>query len=151
MRVISIERGSFPNVFVTFLAHACVHCAQPSCIPACPAGAISRQADGVVVLDREKCLGRDSCGMPCFVVCPYESPQFGEEENPKMQKCNLCQERWLDDRKPVCVEACPTRALDAGPMDELIAKYGDLQQVEGFIYSPELGPSIVFKALRARL
>ena len=151
MRVTTIERGDFPDVSVTFLAQACLHCVEPSCIPACPANAISKRTeDGIVVVDREQCLGKDSCGMPCFDACPYESPQFGEEENPKMQKCELCLERWPQGQKPICVEACPMRARDAGPVDELIAKYGDRREAEGFVYAPELKPSIIFKTSRPR-
>lgn len=151
MRVTTIEQGNFPNVSVTFLALACLHCVEASCIPACPAGAISkREEDGIVVVDGEQCLGRDSCGMPCFYACPYQSPQFGEEENPKMQKCELCLERWSEGKKPICVEGCPMRALDAGPVDELIARYGDLRNTEGFVYSSELKPAIIFKASRPK-
>jgi len=121
-------------------------------MPACPANAISkRDEDGIVVADREQCLGRDTCGMPCFLACPYESPQFGEEDNPKIQKCELCLERWSQDKKPICVEACPMRALDAGPIDELIARYGDLREAEGFSYSPEIKPVVIFKKVRPKL
>lgn len=152
MRVITLEEGKFPDVSVTFLALSCLHCVEPSCIPACPANAISkRPEDGIVVVDREQCLGKDACGMPCFEACPYQSPQFEQEENAKMQKCDLCLERWPEGKKPMCVEACPMRALDAGPLDELVAKYGDLREVKGFEYSSELKPAIVFKALRTRL
>ena len=37
------------------------------------------------------------------------------------------------------------RALDAGPIDELIAKYGDVKEAHGFIYSLETKPSVIFK------
>ena len=36
-----------------------------------------------------------------------------------MQKCDLCIERWTDGKKPICVDACPPHALDAGIIDEL--------------------------------
>jgi len=152
LKVTTLERGKFPDVLVNFLVQACWHCAEPACIPACPASAISKRVeDGIVVVDSEKCLGRDTCGMPCFLACPYESPQFGEEDNPKMQKCELCLERWSEGKKPICVEGCPMRALDAGPIDELITRYGDLKEAVGFAYSPELKPPIVFKKARSRL
>ncbi len=67
------------------------------------------------------------------------------EEIAKMQKCNLCAERWLSNQKPTSVEACRTYALDAGPVDELIAKYGDVKEGEGFVYSPIACPSVVLK------
>jgi hypothetical protein len=37
------------------------------------------------------------------------------------------------------------RALDAGPIDDLKRKYGDLKDVEGFVCSAETNPSIIFK------
>jgi Fe-S-cluster-containing dehydrogenase component len=62
-----------------------------------------------------------------------------------MQKCDLCIDRWAEGKKPVCVSSCPVQALDAGPMDELRAKYGDAGEAEGFTYSASLVPSIIFK------
>ena len=62
-----------------------------------------------------------------------------------MQKCNLCLDRLMENKKPICVVACPVRALDVGPMDELIANYGDCRAVDGFVYYNKLKPSIVFK------
>ena len=145
MRVTTIEKGKCPDVFVAFLAAACYHCTKPACVDACPASAITkRKQDGIVVVDREACLGRDKCQL-CLESCPYDAPQFGAEESAKMQKCNLCLERWAEHKKPICVDACPMQALDAGSVKELRAKYGDNREAEGFVYSPKLIPSIAFK------
>jgi anaerobic dimethyl sulfoxide reductase subunit B (iron-sulfur subunit) len=54
-------------------------------------------------------------------------------------------DRLTEGKKPICVEACPTWALDAGPLDELRAKYGDVKNAEGFVYSRDLAPSVTFK------
>ena len=62
-----------------------------------------------------------------------------------MQKCDLCIDRWAEDKKPICVEACPVRALDAGPMEELEAKYGNNRDGHGFVYSGIVKPSVVTK------
>jgi len=145
IRVLTTEKGKYPDLFVAFLATACYHCAEPTCVPACPVDAISkREEGGVVIVDRETCLGKDNCDM-CLQACPYDAPQFGAEENAKMQKCDLCFDRLEEGKKPICVEACPLRALDAGPMEELRAKYGDIREAEGFGYSEKLIPSIVSK------
>ncbi|MDP2952746.1 MAG: dimethyl sulfoxide reductase subunit B, partial [Chloroflexota bacterium] len=53
--------------------------------------------------------------------------------------------RWSEGKLPVCVETCRTRALDAGPLDELKAKYGSLNKAEGFVYSRRNKPAIVLK------
>lgn len=139
------EEGEFPQLFVAYLSQPCFHCLDPRCMAACPAGAIHKREDtGIVEVDQEKCLGESFCGV-CQEVCPYGSPQFGEDENAKMQKCNLCLDRWLEGKKPICVEACPMRALDAGPLEELKMKYGTRQEGAGFTYSLEMKPSVIFK------
>ena len=81
----------------------------------------------------------------CLSACPYDAPQFGVEENAKMQKCHYCIERLAENKKPACVDACTMRALDAGPMEELRRKYADIRDAEGFVYSEKLIPSVVFK------
>ena len=144
-RVQTIERGKYPELFVAFLSTACYHCTEPACIAACPAGAISkRKEDGIVVVDREACIGKDSCGL-CLEACPYDAPQFGAEENAEVQKCNFCVERWSEGKKPICVASCPTRALDAGPIEEMEAKYGKIHRAVGFTYDDKLQPSVLFK------
>ena len=146
MRVQTFEQGKFPDVSVHFLAIPCLHCSQPACIEACPVAAISkREEDGIVVVDRDKCRGKDSCDL-CWQACPYGAPQFGSEANAKMQMCNLCLDRWDDHKKPICVDACPMRALDAGPVEELKAKYGDVREAAGFVYSQDCIPSTIFKS-----
>ena len=145
LRVTTMERGKFPEVSVAFLVTSCYHCAEPPCVSACPVDAIlKREEDGIVVVDGDKCVGGENCDL-CRQVCPYDAPQFGVENNPKMQKCDFCLERLREGRKPVCVEACPVRALDAGTLDELRAKYGNVQEAEGFIYSSSAIPSIILK------
>lgn len=144
-RVTTKERGKFPNLFVTHLSLSCNHCTNPICATVCPYNAIiKREEDGIVVVDLKKCLGKDECGALCKNLCPYSSPQFGTEENARMQKCNLCSDRWVENKNPICVEACPMRALDAGPLDQLKTKYGTIKNADGFIYSTKIDPSIIF-------
>ena len=149
-RVITIEKGKYPDLFVAFLATACYHCLKPACVDACPVGAISkREQDGVVVVDRDACLGNDSCEM-CVEACPYDAPQFGVEKDAKMQKCDFCLERLAEGKKPICVDACPMRAMDAGSVEELKEKYGDVREAEGFLFNDKLMPAVFFKPKRSR-
>jgi anaerobic dimethyl sulfoxide reductase subunit B (iron-sulfur subunit) len=103
-----------------------------------------RELDGVVVVDTEVCQGKGNCSL-CLDACPFDAPQFGTGENPKMQKCHFCLDRLAMNRKPACVDSCPMRALDAGPIEELREKYGDIREAEGHIYFHEIIPSIIFK------
>jgi len=146
IRVPAVEKGKFPDLYLGYLFLTCFHCASPPCVKACPVGAIiKRTEDGIVVVDREACVGGERCKFACRKACPYRAPQFGAEANPKMQKCNLCLERLKDGKKPICVDACLTRALLAGPLEELKAELGDIREAEGFVYSTKAAPSIIFK------
>jgi anaerobic dimethyl sulfoxide reductase subunit B (iron-sulfur subunit) len=145
IRVKTVEKGKYPNLFVAFLPTTCYQCRAPACASACPVNAITKRVeDGIVTVDRDACLGKDNCGL-CLEACPYEAPQFGTEKNAKMHKCDLCIDRWAEGKKPVCVVSCPMQALDAGPVDELRTKYGDVRETEGFTYSETLAPSITFR------
>jgi len=145
-RVELVERGTFPDLFVAYTSTACNHCGIPPCMKACPEKAISkRESDGIVVVDREKCLGNKECNMRCLNACPWKAPQFGPEEGAKMQKCNLCLERLEQGKAPICVEACPMYALDAGPLELLREKYRDISKgidIPGF---KKFYPSLLLK------
>lgn len=144
--VVQTEKGKYPHLFIAYHSLSCLHCAEPACVGACPVNAIQkRKEDGIVVVDREACLGKDACGL-CKDACPYRAPQFADEPDAKMQKCNFCLERWAEGKKPICVESCPMRALDAGPLNEMEAKYGKLRDVAGFTYDAKNKPAVVFKA-----
>jgi anaerobic dimethyl sulfoxide reductase subunit B (iron-sulfur subunit) len=144
IRVKTIEKGRYPDLFVAFLPVLCNHCLKPACVSVCPADALTKRIrDGIVTVDGEKCLGKEVCGL-CLDACPYDAPQFGAEEDAKMQKCDLCIDRWADGKQPICVSSCPMQAIDSGPLDELRAKYGDYREAEGFRYNEKLVPSIAF-------
>ena len=144
LRVVTIEKGDRHELFVAWLVSMCVHCAEPACLPVCPFGAIAkRESDGIVTVDADLCLGASSCGH-CREACPYNAPQFIGGEG-AMRKCDLCLARWERGQNPVCVMACPMRALDAGPIEVLRDRYGSAATAaEGFIPHPGR-PAILFK------
>jgi len=140
------ESGKFPDVFVSYLIRPCYQCEDPVCIPVCPVEAITkREEDGIVVVDSEKCIGKDECGFKCLKACPYDAPQFGPEKEAKMKKCNYCVDRHLEGKLPICVESCRTHALDVGNLEELQEKYGDIKEADNFVYSERTKPAIIFK------
>jgi anaerobic dimethyl sulfoxide reductase subunit B (iron-sulfur subunit) len=61
-----------------------------------------------------------------------------------MQMCDFCPDKLAVNEKPICVAACPVRALDAAPLEELKQKYGEAREARGFAYST-IGPSVIFK------
>ncbi len=95
------------------------------------------------IAEAKRCL--NCAGHLCKDACPYEAPQFADEEKAKMQKCDLCFDRFGNGKKPICVEACPVRALDAGKIEDLRSKYGDLKEAYGFRYSAVTEPAITNK------
>ena len=144
--VTPIERGKFPAPHLSYLALPCLHCANPPCLIACPVDAIAkRDADGIVVIDRGKCIGGEECGVRCLKACPWDAPQFGPEDNARMQKCDFCLKRLEKGQQTICVESCPMFALDAGPIDQLIERYGDVPAADGFKPSERFRPSVTFK------
>jgi len=99
------------------------------------------------ISEAERCL--NCAGHLCKDVCPYSAPQFADGEKTKMQKCNYCVDRFEMGKQPVCIEACYARALDSGTLEELKAKYGDIQETSGFVYAGEIKPSVIFKPKKA--
>jgi len=113
-RVIAIWSGQFPNVTFETLSLSCMHCGDPACEAVCPTGAIKKRAeDGIVTVDRTKCIG---CRY-CFFACPFGVPQYGKDGT--MQKCEFCLDRLAAGKEPACVWTCPSGALHAGTMEEL--------------------------------
>lgn len=151
IRVKSIEEGKFPNLSLAYLTISCNHCADPPCVKACPTNAITkREKDGIVIVDRDKCVGKDDCGSKCLKVCPWDSPQFSDEPNSRMQKCDLCLSRLEKGQQTVCVEACPMYAIDVGPLEQLREKYGNNIIAEGFLNSAKIDPSIVIRCKKGK-
>lgn len=109
------------EAFAYYLSISCNECSDPACVKVCPTKAhFKRAEDGLVLIDPKKCIG---CGA-CLAACPYGAPQLDREAR-KMRKCDTCLDRREKGLNPVCVDACPQRALDFGPIDELRKKYGD--------------------------
>ena len=100
-------------------------------------------SEEAAITEAERCL--NCAGHLCKDVCPYSAPQFDDGEKAKMQKCNFCIDRHEKGKRPVCIESCYARALDSGTLEELRAKYGEIQETSGFVYSKMHKPAIIFK------
>jgi tetrathionate reductase subunit B len=140
--------GKFPDLKMHFLPRVCQHCDEPPCREACPAGAIIKREDGVVVLDEATC---DGC-QTCLNACPYDVLFFNAEAN-KAEKCNLCSHRILRGLEPFCVVCCEGQAIyfgdlnDPGSRVSKIMAFGETYQLpphegtgRGVFYCPPKKP-----------
>ena len=109
-----IEKGDFPDVSRSFLPRLCNHCSTPNCVSVCPTGATwKREEDGIVVVDKDICIG---CKY-CVQACPYDA-RFSNPDTGSADKCDFCLHRVSQGLEPACVEACPSRARIFGDIND---------------------------------
>jgi len=124
-RVEEIERGTFPKVKLTYIPINCMHCDSPPCIRACRIGAIIKRADGIVLINPEKCNGCVDIAKPlCLDACPYNTIYFNEKLR-IAQKCTFCV-HLIDGKDPLykfgiprCVDVCQKEAMIFGDEETL--------------------------------
>lgn len=102
----------------TFVKFQCMHCADPSCVSACIVGALTKQPNGAVIYDADKCIG---CRY-CMVACPFQVPAY-EYDNPltpQVRKCTFCFEQIKDGGLPACAQVCPREVITFGKREDLL-------------------------------
>ncbi|MEI6678884.1 MAG: nitrate reductase subunit beta [Mariniphaga sp.] len=88
-----------------YLPRMCNHCLNPSCVAACPSGAVyKRGEDGVVLINQEKCRG----WRLCVTACPYKKSYYNWTSG-KSEKCLLCYPRLESGQAPACMHSCVGR------------------------------------------
>ena len=93
----------------------CNHCDHPPCALVCPVKATYKRKDGIVIVDKHRCIG---CRY-CLIACPYNMRMFNfkgnhEWQNQKVparahgvsESCHFCFHRVDKGLEPACVEAC---------------------------------------------
>ncbi len=109
-----IEKGTFPNVSQNFLPRLCNQCSAPQCVSVCPTGATyKRPEDGIVVVDKDICIG---CKY-CLLACPYDA-RFLNPVTGTADKCDFCQHRLAQGLEPACVSTCFNRARIFGDLND---------------------------------
>lgn len=113
----------------------CQHCAHPPCVDVCPTGASFKRADGIVLVDRHRCIG---CRY-CMLACPYKARSFVHEpvtgqraEVPRgkgcVEGCTLCVQRVDRGLEPACVEACAAAGRGAIVFGDLNDPQSDISK-----------------------
>ena len=158
-RVTRELEGTYPDVHMTAYPMLCMHCENAPCVEVCPTGASVKREDGIVVINKDECIGCKSC----MEVCPYDVRHFSESEDgyfgaelneyeelmyptmPKgtVDKCTFCADR-IDagaGQVQACVAACPGGARVFGDLEEIKAQ---AEAADGFQLLPEEGtnPSV---------
>jgi len=132
------DRGAFPMVDVAYVFQACQHCDDPPCLHAARDGAVTKRADGIVVIDPERARGQKQI----VEACPYAAIEWNEAlQLPQHWNfdAHLLDAGWLAPRP---VQACPTGALaairlDDDERDQMIAAEG-LETLPGSAHRPRL-------------
>jgi tetrathionate reductase subunit B len=134
------------------LPRLCNHCEEPPCIPVCPVGATFQRADGIVVVDGERCVG---CAY-CVQACPYDA-RFINHDTGKADKCTFCAHRLDAGLLPACVETCVGGARIFGDLNDagsqvrqLLEQSKNKNKVK--VLKPEMGskPHVFYLGLDAR-
>ncbi|MGH9381319.1 MAG: 4Fe-4S dicluster domain-containing protein [Thermoanaerobaculia bacterium] len=108
-----IEHGSFPDTRRSAAVLRCNHCADAPCITICPTRALHKRPDGIVDLDRDRCIGCASC----IQACPYDALHI-DDRHGTAAKCHLCAHRLDVGLAPACVSVCPEEAIHVIDLDD---------------------------------
>lgn len=93
----------------TSMALQCRQCMDAPCLDACLAGALTRDPETrMVIIQEERCIG---C-WTCTTFCPY-GVIYPWPERKVALKCDRC--NYME--YPVCVDVCPTKALELVDLD----------------------------------
>lgn len=107
------EYGAYPDVRVAMTPSQCMQCDDAPCVRVCPTGASYRDANGVVLINSNDCIG---CRY-CVEACPYGARYF-DDESGTVDKCTFCGQRVEQGLEPACVATCPTRTRVFGDLDD---------------------------------
>ncbi len=130
-RVLDTQRDTAPDAYTvlnkfpnpkdpskpSFVRKQCMHCAQPACATACLVKALEKKPEGMVVYNKDRCMG---CRY-CMLSCPFDAPKYEYNSPlPYVRKCVFCYDRVKNGEQPACSEACPEGASLFGKRRELV-------------------------------
>jgi Fe-S-cluster-containing dehydrogenase component len=107
-----------------FVPKLCNHCDNPPCVQVCPVGATFKSEDGVILVDKEYCIG---CRY-CIQACPYGA-RYLDPRTKTADKCTFCYHRITKGLLPACVEVCPTQARVFGEFKVMASPLGRLMRM----------------------
>lgn len=137
------ERGVYPKVSRYFLPRLCNHCDKPVCVEKCPVKAIRKLANGVVLVDQERCKNLKQC----IKYCPYGAPATNPITK-KAEKCTFCLHRVEAGIVPSCVNTCQGRARIFGDINDPTSEIATLIRTQKTMTLPPHtgGPNVYYIA-----
>ncbi len=128
-----------------FVPKLCNLCENSPCIQVCPVGATFKTEDGVVLIDKDYCIG---CRY-CIQACPYGTRYFNPITR-TADKCTLCYHRITKGLNPACVEVCPRGTRIFGDLSDPKSKLNRfIERNRVHVLKPHMGtnPKTVYKGL----
>ena len=142
--IVRKERGHWPIVEARFMPVMCNHCDDAPCMKAAKNGAITKRADGIVIIDPEKSKGQKAI----VDACPYGAVFWNEERQIPQAwifDAHLLDQGWT---KPRVQQSCPTDVFRAVKVDD--EEMRAIKEREGLaVLRPELNtkPRVYYKNL----
>ena len=128
-----------------FVPKLCNQCDNPPCVQVCPVGATYKTPDGVILVDRDYCIG---CRY-CIQACPYGA-RYLDPRTKTADKCTFCYHRIRQDLLPACVEVCPTQARIFGELGSRSSPLHRMKRMNNIqVLKPELNtdPKVLYSNL----
>jgi Fe-S-cluster-containing dehydrogenase component len=120
---------------VFYVPKLCNQCSNAPCLNVCPVYARFHTEEGVVLVDKNTCIG---CKY-CITACPYGATYLHPEQK-VTDKCTFCYHRVKRGLQPACVLACPTDARVFGDVNDKNSEvYRLLEENRVAVLKPEEG------------
>lgn len=142
--IVQRERGAGPMVDVAAMPVMCNHCDDAPCLKAARNGAVTKRADGIVIIDPDRAVGQRQI----VEACPYGAVWWNDEKNLPQAwpfDAHLLDAGWTKTRAS---QACPTEAIRTLKVED--DEMRRVAAAEGLqVLKPELGtkPRVYYQNL----
>lgn len=137
-------RGTNPVIDVGYLPIMCQHCDNAPCIKAARNNAVTKRADGIVIIDPEKSKGQKQI----VSSCPFQTIYWNEEKQIPQKwifDAHLLDQGW---KEPRAQQICATEAITSAKVsDEEMKKNAKEEGLERLPHGEETKTRVWYKNL----
>jgi molybdopterin-containing oxidoreductase family iron-sulfur binding subunit len=169
-----------PNNKIQLIPRPCFHCWEPPCVRVCPVRATYRDTQGIVGQIYGRCIGCRMCTVACPYAVRYFTwnrpdhkmpdslnPDVSVRPKGVVERCVFCHHRLIRAREkarlenrelrpegdytPACVQACPSKAMYFGDLEDHSTKVHELKKKRrAFVIFEELQtePKVIYLSER---